>query len=60
MRAAGRALKAPVSHSRPRDRDPGGSGFPALAIVFCFGIGVCLIVPLGEVAQLLFPMFVTA
>jgi hypothetical protein len=52
--------KLPVSHSRLRDRDPGGGGFPALAIVFCFGIGVCLIVPFGEVVQLLFPIFVTA
>jgi hypothetical protein len=28
--------------------------FPALAIMFCFGIGIYLIVPFREVAQLLF------
>jgi hypothetical protein len=31
-----------------------GLAFPALAMVFCFGIGVYLIVPFREVVQLLF------
>jgi hypothetical protein len=37
-----------------------GLVFPALAIVFCCGIGVYLIVPFREVVRLLFPMFMTA